>query len=60
MTVKEFVGMQAEFAPKQVKFTVEGVPLTTHNFDLFADKVVVVWAMYVDGIIDIVTKYEEC
>ena len=60
MTVKEFTGMQAEFAPKRVKFTAEGVPLTIRNFDLFADKTVAVWAMYVDGVIDILTKCEEC
>lgn len=38
MTIKEFTGMQSEFAPKRVEFTVEGVPLTIHNFDLFAGK----------------------
>lgn len=60
MTAKEFTGMQAEFALKPVKFAVDGVPLTIHNFDLFADKTVAEWAMHVNGIIDIVTKYEEC
>lgn len=25
MTIKEFIGMQSEFAPKRVKFTVDGV-----------------------------------
>lgn len=60
MTVKEFTGMQAEFAPKQVKFAVDGVPLTIHNFDMLADKTVAVWAMYVDGLIDILTKCEGC
>lgn len=60
MTIKEFTGMQSEFAPKRVKFTVEGVPLTIHDFDLFAGKTVAAWGMRVDGIIEIVTKYEEC
>lgn len=60
MTVKEFTGMQSEFAPKRLKFTVDGTPLTVWNFDMLAGKTVVAWGMHVDGIIEITTKCEEC
>lgn len=60
MTVKEFTGMQAEFAPKRLKFTVDEVPLTVWNFDMLAGKTVAAWGMHVDGIIEITTKCEEC
>lgn len=60
MTVKEFTGMQSEFAPKPIKFTIDGVPLTVHNFDLLADAVVMAWGQYIDNVIEITTKCEEC
>lgn len=60
MTVKEFVGTQSEFASKRLKFTVDGVLLTVWNFDMLAGKTVALWGMYVDGIIEIMTKCEEC
>lgn len=60
MTVKEFTGMQSEFAPKRLKFTVDGTPLTVWNFDMLAGKTVAAWGMLVDGIIEITTKCEEC
>ena len=60
MTVKEFTGMQSEFAHKRLKFTVDEVPLTVWNFDMLAGKTVVAWGMHADGIIEITTKCEEC
>lgn len=60
MTVKEFTGMQSEFAPKRVKFTVDGVPLTVWNFDMLAGKTVAAWGMYVNGVIEISTECGEC
>lgn len=60
MTVKEFTGMQSEFARKRLKFTVDGMLLTAWNFNMLAGKTVTAWGMYVDGIIEITTKCEEC
>lgn len=59
MTVKEFTGMQSESAPKWVKFTVDGVPLTIWNFDMLAGKTVMAWGMCIDDVIEITTKCEE-
>lgn len=60
MTVKEFVGMQSEFAPKRIKFIVDGVPLTMHNFDLLADNVVMAWGQYIDNVIEISMECGGC
>lgn len=60
MTIKEFTGMQSEFAPKRVKFTADGVPLTVWDFDMLTGKTVAAWGMRVDGTIEITTKCEEC
>ena len=60
MTVKEFTGMQGEFAPKRVESTVDGVPSTVWDLDMPAGKTATAWGMRVDGIIEITTKCEEC
>lgn len=55
LSVKEFISLQSEFTPNQVKFTVDGEPLTLANIEELGIKMVIGWGMHNVGVINLLT-----